>query len=79
MTEQAPEQTPEETPVTVPAAPGENKGSGQFAVWDHDLGQFVSGVSDEKTAKASVKTLKADKAEHGGVPIHQHKLEVLEV
>lgn len=42
--------------------PAENTGSGQFAVYDHDLGQYVSGVGDKATANASLDTLtgKAD-------------------
>lgn len=78
MAETEQEQLETETPVTVPAAPGSTK-SGQHAVWDHDLGQFVSGVSSKADAQKALKSLKADKAEHGGLPIHEHKLEVLEV
>lgn len=40
--------------------PAENKGSGQFAVWDQDLGQYVSGVGDQATAKASLAELQGD-------------------
>ena len=66
----------DEQPVTVPAAaPGTNKGSGHFAVWDHDLGQFVSGVSDKAGAGKSLKALKG----HNGAITDGHKLEVLEV
>lgn len=75
MTEKAPEPTQEETPVTVAQAPGTNKGSGQFAVWDHDLGQFVSGASSKADADKARKALKA----HNGAVTDGHKLETLEV
>jgi len=67
-----------EQPTAVAKAPG-STGSAQFAVWDHDLGQFVSGVMSKSDAVKAVKRLKADKAEHGGMPLHDHKLEALEV
>ncbi len=70
--------TTTETPVTAPTPePSTNKGSGQFAVWNHDLGQFVSGVGDKATATQARKDL--TKAAHNGTPQHGHKLEVLEV
>lgn len=56
-------------------APEPNKGSGQFAVWDHDLGQFVSGVSDKKTADAARKDLEG----HNGAITDGHNLETREV
>lgn len=58
-------------------APEQNKGSGQFAVWNHDLGQYVSGVGDKATATQAKKDLAA--AEHNGGPLKGHKLEVREV
>lgn len=57
--------------------PEQNAGSGQFAVWNHDLGQFVSGVSSKSDANAAKKSLA--KAEHNGGPLEGHKLEVREV
>lgn len=57
--------------------PEQNTGSGQHAVWDHDLGQFVSGVSDKATAGQMRKDLA--KAQHNGGPLEGHKLEVREV
>ena len=50
-------------------------GSGQYAVWDVELGQYVSGVGDKKTADAAKKTLK----EHNGTVTEGHTLEVREV
>jgi hypothetical protein len=58
-------------------APEQNKGSGQFAVWNVDLGQFVSGVGDKATATQMRKDL--GKAAHNGTPQHGHKLELREV
>jgi len=58
---------------TQPPAP--NKGSGQFAVWDHDLGQYVSGVSDKSTADKARKGLE----DHNGAVTDGHKLETPEV
>lgn len=57
--------------------PAENQGSGQFAVWDHDLGQYVSGVSSKADATKASKAVA--KAEHNGGPLEGHKLEVREV
>jgi hypothetical protein len=51
------------------------EGSGQFAVYDHDLGQYVSGVGDKKTATQS----KKDLTHHNGAITDGHKLEVREV
>lgn len=55
--------------------PEENEGSGQFAVWDHDLGQFVSGVSDKATANRAKKDLEG----HNGAITDGHNLETREV
>jgi hypothetical protein len=55
--------------------PARNEGSGQFAVWDHDLGQYVSGVSDKATADKARKSLE----EHNGAITDGHKLETREV
>lgn len=55
--------------------PTQNKGSGQYAVWDHDLGQYVSGVSDKKTADAAKKDLE----NHNGAITDGHTLETREV
>lgn len=52
------------------------EGSGQFAVFDLDLGQFVSGVGDKKRADGMKKNLEAA---HNGTPLEGHKLEVREV
>lgn len=57
--------------------PAENKGSGQFAVWDHDLGQYVSGVGDQATANASLDALQASSEDDRITDGHQ--LSVLEV
>lgn len=56
--------------------PEENAGSGQYAVWDVELGQFVSGVGDKATADQSMKDL--GNAEDGAVT-DGHTLEVREV
>lgn len=76
------EQTPTDpaSPTGQPKASVQaNEGSGQFAVYDHVLGQFVSGVGDKRTANASLKTLQAD-ADDGQARITDgHKLEVIEV
>lgn len=64
-----------QTPEDVKTVPNTTKGSGQFAVWDHDLGQFVSGVSSKKDADAARKSLES----HNGVITDGHKLETLEV
>lgn len=55
--------------------PEQNKGSGQFAVFDHDLGQFVSGVGDKATASQAKKDLE----DHNGAITDGHELEVREV
>lgn len=55
--------------------PEQNKGSGQFAVWDQDLGQYVSGVSDKATADKARKGLE----DHNGAITDGHKLETREV
>lgn len=60
---------------TATPAPEQNKGSGQFAVWDHDLGQYVSGVGDKDTATAAKDTLE----DHNGIITDGHQLEVREV
>jgi len=63
------------TPEDVQAKPNTTKGSGHFAVWDHDLGQFVSGVSDKATTDKARKALKG----MNGTITEGHKLETLEV
>lgn len=55
--------------------PEQNKGSGQFAVYDHDLGQYVSGVGDKDTATQA----KRDLSDVNGAVTDGHKLEVREV
>lgn len=55
--------------------PEQNKGSGQFTVWDADLGQYVSGVSDKAGANAAKKELES----HNGAITDGHTLEVREV
>ena len=55
--------------------PDENKGSGNFAVWDNDLGQYVSGVSSKADASKALKGLEA----HNGAITDGHSLEVREV
>lgn len=67
-------QSPEDTQTQPPP---ENTGSGQFAVWNATLGQYVSGVGDKATATKMKKEL--GKAEHNGGPLEGHKLEVREV
>lgn len=64
-------QSPEDTQ----AVPNTTRGSGQFAVWDHDLGQFVSGVSSKADADKARKGLEA----HNGAITDGHKLSTLEV
>lgn len=65
----------EVSPEDTQAVPSTTKGSGQFAVWDHDLGQFVSGVSDKATADKARKSLES----HNGAITDDHKLSTLEV
>jgi hypothetical protein len=72
MSENPPETPPDEAPTP---EPGTTKGSGQFAVFDHDLGQFVSGVSNKADATKARKALNG----HNGAITDGHKLEVLEV
>lgn len=55
--------------------PPDQAGSGQWAVYDHDLGQFVSGVGDKTTANRA----KKDLAGLNGAITDGHKLEVREV
>lgn len=55
------------------AAP--STGSGQYAVFDNDLGQYVSGVGDKATADQA----KADLEAHNGAVTDGHDLEVREV
>jgi hypothetical protein len=64
-----------QAPEDVRTSPNTTPGSGQFAVWDHDLGQFVSGVGDKATADQARKDLEA----HNGAITDGHKLETLEV
>lgn len=56
--------------------PDENPGSGQFAVWDHDLGQYVSGVSNKATADKARRALSGG---DDGAITDGHKLETREV
>lgn len=56
----------------------EGTGSGQFAVYDVDLGQYVSGVSDKATTDKARKTLAAE-ADHNGLAVKGHTLETREV
>ena len=67
-------QSPEDVQTSPPE---QNKGSGQFAVWNDTIGQYVSGVGDKATATKAKKDLA--KAEHNGGPLEGHKLEVREV
>jgi hypothetical protein len=55
--------------------PPENEGSGHFAVYDETVGQYVSGVGDEKTAAAAKTELEA----HNGLATEGHTLTVREV
>lgn len=55
--------------------PPPNKGSGQFAVWDAELGQYVSGVGDKDTAAAAKKELESV----NGLATDGHTLTVREV
>jgi hypothetical protein len=48
---------------------------GQYAVFDNDLGQYVSGVGDKATADQALKDLKA----HNGAVTDGHDLVVQEV
>lgn len=73
MSQTPPENPPEnKDPDPTPKA---NKGSGQHAVFDVDLGQFVSGVSDKATADKARKALSS----HNGAITDDHKLETREV
>jgi hypothetical protein len=65
MSEQSPEAT----------VPEENKGSGRFAVFSPELGNFVSGVMDKKAAEKAARDMKADEE----AITHGHKLEAREV
>lgn len=65
----------ETTPEAPNPLPEPVKGSGQFAVWDHDLGQYVSGVGDKATATQARKDL----GDVNGAVTDGHKLEVREV
>lgn len=67
--------TEAQAPEDVRTVPNTTKGSGQYAVWDHDLGQFVSGVSDKATTDKARKALSG----HNGAITDGHKLETLEV
>lgn len=58
-----------------PDPPEPVKGSGQYAVYDHDLGQYVSGVSDKATTDKARKALEA----HNGAVTDDHKLTTVEV
>lgn len=63
------------SPEDVRTQPNTTKGSGQFAVWDYDLGQFVSGVSSKADADKARKGLEA----HNGAITDGHQLGTLEV
>lgn len=79
MSESTTDTTPPgaQDPAQPTQAPPEQKGTGQHAVWDVDLGQFVSGVGDKTTATAMKREL--GKAAHNGSPLEGHKLEVRQV
>lgn len=62
-----------EEPTTQEKAPSID--TGQYAVYDHDLGQFVSGVSSKRDADAARKNLSG----HNGVITDGHKLETRKV
>lgn len=62
-------------PEDIQAKPSTTKGSGQYAVWDQDLGQYVSGVSDKATTDKARKSLQA----HNGAITDGHKLTTVEV
>lgn len=64
----------DETPSTT-TTPPENSGSGQFAVYDEDLGQYVSGVSSKADADKARKSLES----HNGAITDGHKLVTREV
>lgn len=65
---------PAEEPVVAPAAePGENSGSGHFAVFSKDFGRFVSGVMSKSDA-GKARTELGKTGETKG-----HSLKVLEV
>lgn len=74
----APDPTTTDEPTTT-QPPAENSGSGQFAVWDTDLGRYVSGVSDKRGAGAMRKELAGSEAYHNGSPLEGHDLQVREV
>jgi hypothetical protein len=57
-----------QTPVT-------NEGSGRFSVFDHDLGQYVSGVMSKADATSAAKDMAKDK----DATTNGHKLEAVEV
>lgn len=50
-------------------------GSGRFAVFDHDLGQYVSGVMGKADATKAAKDMAKDEDAH----TNGHKLEAVEV
>lgn len=54
-------------------------GSGQYAVWNDTLGQYVSGVSNKADADKALATFKDDGGTINGVPTKDHDLEVREV
>lgn len=53
----------------------EPTGSGRFAVYDHDLGQYVSGVMDKSNATKAARDMAKDEEAH----TNGHKLEAVEV
>lgn len=73
------ERDPEAEAAARAPLPDENSGSGQFAVYDETAGQYVSGVGDEKRAKAAKKELEASESFFNGAPLEGHTLTVREV
>lgn len=61
--------------TTTEKADTTSTGSGQWAVFDATLGQYVSGVGDKATANASKKELES----HNGAVTDGHDLQVREV
>lgn len=55
--------------------PVTNEGSGRFAVFDHDLGRYVSGVTDKADATRAAKEMAKDE----DAITNGHKLEAVEV
>lgn len=73
------ERDPEAEAAARAPLPPETEDSGQFAVYDETAGQYVSGVGDEKGAKAALKSLQGSESFHNGMPLEGHKLTVRQV